>query len=327
MPGLAVQRPQRPQRLQRLQRPQRVWRSQEKQRSIRVRVRSAGCAWACPWREIDGRCLAFVQCRTLADAGPGLLHLRDKPVRLAHPPAAQGSGGKKRRLQPGRCAVGPTRRWPGRITPLSPQPATTCLSSPLTPEGVLGCQGLVKRCTDRVLDVTVLQGVDLAVRAGETLAIVGASGLGKRTLLHLLGALDEPSAGPVQLRGRDLATMNATAQGQWRNQHPGLVYQFHHLLPELTPLENVAMPLPIRRQPAAQGQAAARDTRAAVGLAGHPRRRAGGALPAGVAAGPGPAGRLQPGPASAGRFTEPPSHRAIGPPGHQATGRVAHPRS
>lgn len=96
MPGLAVQRPQR------------IWRPQEKQQSIRVR--SAGCAWACPWREIDGRCLALVQCRTLADAGPGLLHLRDKPVRLAHPPAAPGSGGQKRPLPPGRCAAGPIRR-------------------------------------------------------------------------------------------------------------------------------------------------------------------------------------------------------------------------
>ncbi len=131
---------------------------------------------------------------------------------------------------------------------------------------ILRAQGLHKRFTEGPLDVTVLQGVDLTVERGETLAIVGASGSGKSTLLHLLGGLESPTTGTVELMGKRLADFNPAELGAWRNQHLGFIYQFHHLLPEFSALDNVAMPLLIRRMSLDDAQARARQMLDRVGL-------------------------------------------------------------
>ena len=132
---------------------------------------------------------------------------------------------------------------------------------------VLQGLGLTQRFHEGPLDVTVLKGLDLTVRMSETVAVVGASGSGKSTLLHLLGGLEQPSAGRVQLMGRELGTFGQAALGAWRNQHLGFIYQFHHLLPEFSALDNVAMPLRIRRMPASEAREQARATLTRLGLA------------------------------------------------------------
>jgi lipoprotein-releasing system ATP-binding protein len=135
-------------------------------------------------------------------------------------------------------------------------------------EVVLACRGLAKTYGLGAVAVPVLKGVDFEIRRGESVAIVGASGSGKSTLLHLLGGLDLPSAGEVELLGASFASMSAVALGRLRNRALGFVYQFHHLLPEFSALENVAMPLVIRRAPDEESRRRAADMLGEVGL-GH----------------------------------------------------------
>ncbi len=132
---------------------------------------------------------------------------------------------------------------------------------------VITCRDLMKTYAQGDLSVTVLNGVNLDVARGESLAIVGASGSGKSTLLHLLGGLDSISSGSVSILGQDVDKMNETQRGELRNRSLGFVYQFHHLLPEFTAVENVAMPLLIRGMKPAEAHPQAIQMLEQVGLA------------------------------------------------------------
>lgn len=131
---------------------------------------------------------------------------------------------------------------------------------------VIAARGLGKIYEEGPARVSVLQDIDLSIGRGEMLAIVGASGSGKSTLLHLLGTLDAPSQGTLAIDGIDPFTLSQTERGALRNQKLGFVYQFHHLLPEFSAAENVAMPLLIRRMPRAEALARAEAMLAKVGL-------------------------------------------------------------
>jgi lipoprotein-releasing system ATP-binding protein len=133
-------------------------------------------------------------------------------------------------------------------------------------EPVIRARGLSRTYVQGRTELNVLSGVDLDIRPGEQVAILGASGVGKSTLLHLLGGLDKPTAGSVEVAGQDMARADEGRRAAIRNRHLGFVYQFHHLLPEFTALENVAMPLMIARRSAESAVAEARALLERVGL-------------------------------------------------------------
>ncbi|HLP82339.1 MAG TPA: lipoprotein-releasing ABC transporter ATP-binding protein LolD [Nitrosomonas sp.] len=133
-------------------------------------------------------------------------------------------------------------------------------------DAVLACRGLVKQFSQGDVVVPVLKGVDLTLTKGEMVAIVGASGSGKSTLLHVLGGLDAPTHGEITILGQDIARINEEERCRLRNNSLGFIYQFHHLLPEFSALENVAMPLLIRRMPRNDAYDRAADILQQVGL-------------------------------------------------------------
>jgi lipoprotein-releasing system ATP-binding protein len=133
-------------------------------------------------------------------------------------------------------------------------------------EAVLECRNVVREFSEGSSTLQVLRGVNLAVRPSERVAIIGASGSGKTTLLQIMGGLDEPTEGGVLVNGAPMHGTNETAKGELRNKYIGFIYQFHHLLPEFTAEENVAMPLLIRRESKPEALGKARDLLGRVGL-------------------------------------------------------------
>ncbi len=131
---------------------------------------------------------------------------------------------------------------------------------------VLECRGLTREFADAGAVLQVLRGINLTIGAGERIAIVGESGAGKTTLLQVLGGLDLPTAGEVRIRGRNIASLNSTQRGMLRNRELGFIYQFHHLLPEFSALENVAMPLLMRSDPISSVREQATELLNRVGL-------------------------------------------------------------
>jgi len=133
-------------------------------------------------------------------------------------------------------------------------------------ELVLEAEGLVREFREGASTLRILDGLELKLARGECVAIVGASGSGKTTLLQILGGLDRPTAGHVRIAGRDLHALDEAERGALRNRSIGFIYQFHHLLPEFSALENVAMPLLVRRLPTAEAKAKAQALLEEVGL-------------------------------------------------------------
>jgi len=136
----------------------------------------------------------------------------------------------------------------------------------MTDQAVLLARGLGRDFNEGASTLTVLDGLDLSIAKGECIAIVGASGSGKTTLLQILGGLDRPSRGSVAIDGKDIHALDEAARGELRNRTMGFIYQFHHLLPEFSALENVAMPLLIRRVPVAEARRQAEALLQKVGL-------------------------------------------------------------